>query len=169
MVFLGLAAVKCGSPDKRTSSANDEPAFAKHPVPPAAHEPECEQCRIEDQKQAAHRDQVTLMARYLGLAGRYLDGKPTRQRCSAEDEVMGMARFEVLARAESARKRGTIVVTLPCPELARAEYAKLYHYDPGDTERDGLGHAPVLRPGVRYRLTLVRDSDPPTLVAVDPR
>jgi len=47
-------------------------------------------------------------------------------------------------------------VDLPCPELSRPQYAKLYQYDADDSERDGLGHAPVLRRGELYRLTFVR-------------
>ena len=73
-------------------------------------------------------------------------------------------------------------VDLPCPELSRPQYAKMYRYDPDDTERDGLGHAPVLRRGGLYRLTFVRSAEAPsrppsrpsdgrlvlTLVAVNP-
>ena len=73
-------------------------------------------------------------------------------------------------------------VDLPCPELSRPQYARLYQYAPDDSERDGLGHAPVLRRGQLYRLTFVRSTgiamrDPShpndsllvlTLVAVNP-
>lgn len=108
-----------------------------------------------------------MTGRYLGLAGLWLDGKRTRRRCTIQDEVLGVARFTLAS--DSAWRPGSLVkADLPCPELSRLDYATLYHYDPNDTERDGLGHAPVLRPGMLCRLTFVRNTDKPTLVAVDP-
>lgn len=169
VVFLGLAVAACGPGEKTPATVSVEPAAVQRPAPATAREPECEQCRIEDRRQAAHRQQVTWTARYLRLADRRLDGRRTRQRCTMNAEVVGTARFELLGEASSPQRRAALIdLALPCPELARPDYAKLYHYDPDDSERDGLGHAPILRPGVRYRLTLVRDAEPPTLVAVNP-
>jgi hypothetical protein len=125
-------------------------------------------CVLEDQRIAAHKQQVDVIARYLGLKERWLDERRTNRRCRREAEVMGVVRFALLgvnpwqdeltgppARREVAKP---MEVELPCPELSRPAYAALYHYDPDDRERDGLGHAPVLREGERYRLTFVRSA-----------
>jgi hypothetical protein len=105
-------------------------------------------------------------ARYLGLKGRWIDEQRTNRRCTREVEVMGVVRFALVGAAPwrdefTARPtRGDaemIEVDLPCPELSRPQYAKLYQYDPDDSERDGLGHAPVLRPGDLYRLTFLKN------------
>lgn len=160
-----------------------EGVSAPQPTPP-----KCLQCAIEDRRREAHKQQVEVTARYLGLEARWLDGQRTRLGCTRDREVWGVVRF-ALARQETwlawwgdRRQRGNLKLALPCPELSRPAYAELYRYDPDDTERDGLGHAPVLRPGKVYRLKLVADpdglSDDPiqtrggervmTLVAADP-
>ena len=88
---------------------------------------------------------------------------------------MGVVRFALIGHnpwrgqisGQSGRSDSVAMVeaNLPCPELSRLQYAKLCHYDPDDSERDGLGHAPVLRPGQRYRLTFVRTAD---VVSLEP-
>jgi hypothetical protein len=97
--------------------------------------------------------------------------------------VVAVARFEIVGENPWPDRQSRIEALVPCPELSRPDYAKLYHYDPDDRERDSLGHAPVLRPGERYRLTFVRGAmaspNAPVarkqrgfsrvLVAVDPR
>jgi hypothetical protein len=131
-------------------------------------------------------------ARYLGLEERWSGAHRTNLGCTRERDVVGVVRFALMGdnpwRGEFApppTRRAPVKVLemdLPCPELSRPQYAKLYRYDPNDSERDGLGHAPVLRRGELYRLTLVKDahlamtepSHPhgdgpmPTLVAVNP-
>ena len=146
----------------------------------------------EDLRLAAHKAQVVVSARYLGLKGRWLDEQRTNRRCTRDAEVLGVVRFALVgenpwcdefttlpARRNPAK---AIEVDLPCPELSRPQYAKMYQYDSDDSERDGLGHAPVLRRGQLYRLTFVRSTamakrDPShpkngrvelTLVAVNP-
>jgi hypothetical protein len=180
------------SPVKENAAAPPPPVLAKSDL---RHEamPPCVQCAIEDLREAAHRDQVEVTARYLGLKGRWLDGQRTHRTCTREEEVTGVVRFSLLTDSPwrdelppSPAKRNLateIEVDLPCPELSRPAYAKLYRYDPDDSQRDGLGHAAVLRRGEVYQLTFVRDprtamrepSHPsgsrlvPTLVAVNPR
>jgi hypothetical protein len=198
MVLLSIAGVLAcwdGSVAKRSvedaeAAARIAPASAGPPR--AERKPECVQCALEDRRQAAHRDQIVVVARFLGIQARWLDGLRTRQRCTRDDEVIGVARFELvednpwratLSATVTDRKPSKLLnANLPCPELSRPQYAELYRYDPDDLERDGLGHAPILRPGARYRLTFVRDlhiamrepSHPasqqasPTLVAVNP-
>jgi len=124
---------------------------------------------MEDMRLAAHKDQIVVSARYLGLKERWIDEQRTNRRCTRDAEVMGVLRFALVganpwrveftappSRREVAKM---IEVDLPCPELSRPQYAKLYQYDPEDGERDGLGHAPVLRRGELYRLTFVRGTD----------
>ena len=147
---------------------------------------------MEDMRQRAHKDQVGVTARYLGLKERWLDEHRTNRRCTRDAEVMGVVRFALLGEnpwrdefsAPPTRRdlAKMMEVDLPCPELSRPQYARLYQYDPDDSERDGLGHAPVLRRGQLYRLTFVRSTgiamrDPShpndsllvlTLVAVNP-
>ena len=135
----------------------------------AAAKPECVACAMEDMRLAAHKDQVVVSARYLGLKERWIDERCTNRRCTRDAEVMGVVRFAVVgenpwrgefAAPPSRRDLAKMMeVDLPCPELSRLQYAKLYQYDPDDSERDGLGHAPVLRPGELYRLTFVRSTD----------
>jgi hypothetical protein len=99
-------------------------------------------------RQKLHDDQVVVKARYLGLQGRWLDGGLTNRRCDRDDEITGVVRF-ALAGENPWRASGladTIEAELPCPELSRPDYAKLYRYSPDDRQRDRLGHAPVLRP-----------------------
>ena len=127
---------------------------------------ECMACVMEDQHDKAHKDQIAVSARYLGIKERWLDGHRTNRRCTKDYDVIGVVRFVLLgddpwrdqvpppAGKDSAR---TIEVDLPCPELSRPAYARLDHYDPDDTQRDGLGHAPILRRGHVYRLTIVRN------------
>jgi hypothetical protein len=159
---------------------------------PARPKPECLECALEDSRRAAHKDQVVVSARYLGLKERWYDEHRTNRRCSRERDVMGVVRFALIGQnpwlgefsAPPTRRdlAKMMEVNLPCPELSRPQYAKMYHYDPDDTERDGLGHAPVLRRGELYRLTFVRNVEDPnrppnrpnegrlvlTLVAVNP-
>jgi hypothetical protein len=147
---------------------------------------------MEDLRLAAHKDQVVVSARYLGLKERWIDEQRTNRRCTRDGEVMGVVRFALAGEnpwrdnftSRSARRDAANVmeVDLPCPELSRPQYAMLYQYDPEDSERDGLGHAPVLRRGQLYRLTFVRSTGIPmrdpshpndgrlvlTLVAVNP-
>lgn len=173
------------------TGAQSPPSSRPVPVAPAA-KPECVACVMEDMRQAAHKNQVVVRARYLGLKERWLDGHRTNRRCTRDTEVMGVVRFALVGdnpwQAEFAapptRRDVTkmMEVDLPCPELSRPQYAKLYQYNPDDSERDGLGHAPVLRRGQWYRLTFVRSTDIAmgdpshpndsslvlTLVAVDP-
>jgi len=140
---------------------------------------------MEDARETAHKDQVTVTARFVRITERWLDGKRTSRRCTIADEVTSVARFALSADHPWPDERlpDVVEVDLPCPELSRPAYAQLYHYDPDDTQRDGLGRAPVLRAGKLYRLTMVRDlraplREPnhptktdlvPTLVAVNPR
>ena len=107
---------------------------------------------MEDLRQAAHKDQVVVTARYLGLNKRRTGERPTNRRCTRDLDVVGVVRFALVGDVAE-----TIEADLPCPELSRPQYASLSHYDSDDTERDGLGHAPVLRQGQPYRLTLVRN------------
>ena len=147
---------------------------------------------MEDMRQRAHKDQVGVTARYLGLKERWVDEHRTNRRCTRDAEVMGVVRFALLGEnpwrdefsAPPTRRdvAKMMEVDLPCPELSRPQYARLYQYNPDDSERDGLGHAPVLRRGQLYRLTFVRSTgiamgDPShpndsllvlTLVAVNP-
>ena len=137
---------------------------------------------MEDLRLAAHMDQVEVSARYLGLKERWLDEQRTNRRCTRDGEVMGVVRFALVGENPWRAEAKMMEVDLPCPELSRPQYAKLYQYDPDDSERDGLGHAPGLRVGELYRLTFVRSTgiamrDPShpndsqlvlTLVAVNP-
>jgi hypothetical protein len=135
----------------------------------AAAKPECAACAMEDIRFAAHKDQVVVSARYLGLKERWIDEHRTNRRCTRDAEVMGVVRFALVGEnpwrdeftAPPSRRdvAKMMEVDLPCPELSRPQYAKLYQYDPDDSERDGLGHAPVLRRGELYRLTFVRGAD----------
>jgi hypothetical protein len=119
---------------------------------------------LEDARLAAHQEQVVVNARYLGLKQAWLDGRRTKQVCTRSQEVMGVVRFALtgpnpwLQQLPSPGKEPIAEVDLPCPELSRPAYAKLYHYDPDDTLRDGLGRGPVLRRGRDYRLTFVKDA-----------
>jgi len=158
------AVVAGGEACARTSADSSQPV----PVAAAA-KPECAACAMEDKRLAAHKDQVVVSARYLGLKERWIDEQRTNRRCARDVEVMGVVRFAIVGenpwRGEftsppSRRDLAKMMeVDLPCPELSRLQYAKLYQYDPDDRERDGLGHAPVLRPGELYRLTFVRSTD----------
>jgi len=154
----------------RGSAAAQTPAAPSRMAPPApAPKPECAACAMEDLRLAAHKDQVVVSARYLGLMGRWIDEQRTNQRCTRDAEVMGVVRFALVGEnpwrdeftpPPSRRDLAKMLeVDLPCPELSRPQYAKLYQYDPDDSERDGLGHAPILRRGELYRLTFVRSSD----------
>lgn len=137
-------------------------AAPRAPQPPTQ---ECLQCAIEDRRREAHKQQVEVTARYLGLETRWLDGQRTKLGCTRDREVLGVVRFALvghetwLAWWGDRRQRGNLKLALPCPELSRPAYAELYRYDPDDTERDGLGHAPVLQRGKVYRLKLVADPD----------
>ena len=123
---------------------------------------------MEDLRLAAHKDQVGVSARYLGLKERWLDEQRTNRRCTRDAEVVGVVRFALLGDnlwrdefSTSPTRRDLakmMEVDLPCPELSRPQYARLYQYNPDDSERDGLGHAPVLRRGQLYRLTFVRST-----------
>jgi predicted MPP superfamily phosphohydrolase len=159
------------------------------PVRPHA---ECLQCEIEDRRRQAHKEQLDVTARYLGLKERWFDEKPTKLPCTRDREVWGVVRFALngeppwqrqgLALRSYNEPANRLEVALPCPELSRPAYAKLYQYDPDDRERNGLGHAPVLQRGKNYRLTFVANpegfADDPihpekarlerTLVAVNP-
>jgi hypothetical protein len=197
-LFAGCLLAGCHGRSDNTHPASDgaqaaDRASASHGrvhAEPVAHE--CLACVMEDRRQRAHEDQVVVVARYLGLTERRLDGHRTRRRCTRSDDVMGVVRFALIGAepwrdelsTSTARKHTAALVEtlLPCPELSRTDYARLNHYDPDDTRRDGLGHAPILRPGRSYLLTFVRhpmlyeDSarmagrpGAPTLVAVNPR
>lgn len=126
---------------------------------------ECAQCAIEDRRREAHEDQVEVTARYLGLEARWLDGRRTQLRCTRDREVWGVLRFRFEGQGRwrawwgGPRQQENMALALPCPELSRSDYAKLYRYDPDDRQRDGLGHAPILQRGKVYRLTLVGDPD----------
>lgn len=135
---------------------------------------ECLQCAIEDRRSEAHKQQVDVLARYLGLKERWLDEERTRLSCTRDREVWGVVRFAPVGEspwqawaALHSHKEPTnpMEVALPCPELSRPAYAKLYRYDPDDRERDGLGRAPVLQRGKKYRLTFVAN---PEGLAPDP-
>jgi hypothetical protein len=166
-------------PAAKASAAIDSAASV--PLAPAP-KPVCSACALEDQRLAAHKDQVVASGRYLGLKERWLDEQRTSRRCTRDAEVMGVVRFALVgenpwrddspARPTRGDEAQIVEVNLPCPELSRPQYAKLYQYDPDDSERDGLGHAPVLRQRELFRLTLVRGLGPgqrmPTLVAVNP-
>ncbi len=200
MVLAGiLGGVACPRGKVARVPATRQTAVAPTSSPPthpasttSKPKPECLQCAIEDLRQAAHKDQVVVTARYLGLEERWSDEHRTNLRCTRDRDVVGVVRFALIganpwrdefaappAHEELAR---IIEADLPCPELSRPQYAKLYRYSPDDRERDGLGHAPVLRRGQLYRLTFVRspgiavqDSHSPNhgrpvpiLVAVDP-
>jgi hypothetical protein len=122
---------------------------------------------MEDLRLAGHKEQVVVSARYLGLKERWLDGQRTKRPCSRDAEIMGVVRFALVGEnpwsddftAPPTRRdlAEMMEVDLPCPELSRPQYATLYQYDPDDSERDGLGHAPMLRRGQLYRLTFVRN------------
>lgn len=155
------------------SSTSQVPVASVHPGPVAAvAKPECAACAMEDLRLAAHKEQVVVSARYLGLKERWVDEQRTNRRCTRDSEVMGVVRFALVGdnpwrdeftapptRRDVARM---MEVDLPCPELSRPQYAKLYRYNPDDSERDGLGHALVLRRGEQYRLTFVRSAGVPT-------
>jgi hypothetical protein len=183
IVSLGLLAACANHGGARSADASSLPSDGGGAaIPAAGRKPECLQCVLEDLREAAHKDQVVVPARYLGLAGRWLEGRRTRQRCTRDEEVMGTARFALLGEHTHGARPEIVAANLPCPELSRPAYAHLYRYDPDDTQRDGLGHAPVLRRGSVYRLTFVRatpvataEPGPPTdhppaltLVAVNP-
>ena len=183
-------AAKASAP---SGAAGAEAPASSRPAPAAlAPKPECAACATEDMRLAAHKDQVAVTARYLGLKERWYDEQRTNRRCTRDGEVMGVVRFalvgenpwrdEFSARPTRRDLAKMMEVDLPCPELSRPQYAKLYQYHPDDSERDGLGHASVLRRGQLYRLTFVRstgiamrDASHPndsrlvlTLVAVNP-
>ena len=167
VVCLGAVPTCNGSPRGNPPSAITAQAPISPPAPPIAPratEHPCEQCMIEDTRLAAHQEQVVVSARYLGLKEAWLDGKRTKQVCTRSQEVMGIVRFALtgpnpwLQPLPSSGKEPIAEVDLPCPELSRPAYAKLYHYEPDDTLRDGLGHGPILRRGRKYRLTFVRDA-----------
>ena len=150
-------------------AAGAQSPVSSRPVPAAAQaKPECEACAMEDLRLAAHKDQVGVSARYLGLKERWLDEQRTNRRCTRDAEVVGVVRFALLGDnlwrdefSTSPTRRDLakmMEVDLPCPELSRPQYARLYQYNPDDSERDGLGHAPVLRRGQLYRLTFVRST-----------
>lgn len=145
-----------------------EVAARPAPSPPAK---ECLQCAIEDRRSEAHKQQVELTARYLGLEGRWLDGEPSKLDCTRDREVWGVVRFALVGDNPwlewwgGRRHRENMALALPCPDLSRPDYGRLYRYDPDDTERDGLGHAPVLQRGKVYRLKLVAS---PEGIADDP-
>jgi hypothetical protein len=162
----GTAAKTSGSSGSATSQA---PAPPPGPAPAAsAPKAECAACVEEDLRLAAHKDQVVVSARYLGLEGRWLDGRRTNRRCTRDAEVTGVVRFALVgenpwrgqfnARPSRTELAKMMEVDLPCPELSRPQYARLYQYDPEDSQRDGLGHAPVLRRGELYRLSFVRST-----------
>ena len=172
MVLAGIAGgVACREgATARTSVASEAAATQALAAPsgPGPTKPECIQCAIEDSRQVAHKDQVVVTARYLGLKERRTErGHRTSGRCTRDGEVMGVLRFALIGEnpwldpllAPPTRRDPPkiIEVSLPCPELSRPQYAEMYRYDPDDTERDGLGHAPVLRRGELYRLTFVRN------------
>jgi len=183
----GTTSVANGTVATQTQAAPSRPAPGK-----SLPKPECFACAMEDLRQAAHKDQVVVTARYLGLKARWSGERRTTHRCTRDLDVVGVVRFALIGKnpwyPELSRsgKRGDLVdlieAELPCPELSRPQYANLSHYDPDDTERDGLGHAPVLRQGQVYRLTfakstggVIKDTLPPrnkelvlTLVAVNP-
>jgi len=173
-----IACVACDARPAAKASASSGSAVSQARAAPSPRAPaeaprkaECAACELEDQRLAAHREQVVVSARYLGLDQRWqrsIDGQRTKRRCTRDEEVMGVARFDLVGenpwrnefaapptRKELARM---MEVDLPCPELSRPQYAKLYQYDPDDSQRDGLGHAPVLRRGQLYRLTFVRST-----------
>ena len=176
VMFLAgiVGGVGCqAGPAAKASVANgaetpQSPAPPPRPASPApAPKPECAACAMEDLRLAAHKDQVVVSARYLGIRERWIDEQRTNRRCTRDAEVMGVVRFalvgenpwrdEFTAPPSQRELAKTMEVDLPCPELSRPQYAKLCQYDPDDSERDGLGHAPVLRPGDLYRLTFVKN------------
>jgi hypothetical protein len=182
-VLVAALLIGCAKTPSRSQPSPAASLPSSQPVAPDARKPECLQCVIEDMRQATHRDQLTVTGQFEGYSGRWLQSRRTRTRCTLEEEVVGIARFALRGeKAWPSQEPVSIEVELPCPELSRSDYAKLYHYRPDDSERDGLGHAPMLRPGQRYRLTFVRNTqmpmkDPsrlpngrvlPTLVAVNP-
>jgi hypothetical protein len=190
IVSLGLLGACAKGGGARPADALVRGDVGRAALPDSQREPECLQCVLEDLREAAHKDQVVVTARYLGLAATWLDGRRTRQRCTPDQEVMGSARFALLGEhpwrgrppPPHGQRAEIMAADLPCPELSRPAYAHLYRYDPDDTRRDGLGHAPVLRRGSVYQLTFVRaapavaaapgpSTDPApalTLVAVNP-
>jgi len=143
------------------AGAPKEPSRSAGGSPPK--KAECLQCEIEDRRMQAHKDQVVVTARYLGLNGRWYDEQRTNLRCTREREVWGVLRFRMTRDNPPLEWSGspmrTLELDLPCPELSRRDYAKLYQYDPDDTQRDGLGHAPILQQGKMYRLTVVSNPD----------
>jgi hypothetical protein len=171
LVVAGIAAGSAcdGKSGAKAWSTGDSGGPSTATSPPAApRKPECMACVLEDMRLAAHKQQVVVTARYLGVKERWLDEHRTTRRCTRQAEVMGVVRFALIGESPWRDDLGQppsrtdlaniMALDLPCPELSRPEYAQLYRYDPDDTERDGLGHAPVLRPGNRYRLTLVRQA-----------
>jgi hypothetical protein len=182
-VLSAVLLVACAKRSSPSQAGAVAASAAAQPAPPDVRKPECLQCILEDMRQATHRDQLTVTGQFTGVAGRWLDGHRTRKRCTLDEEVVGIARFALNGeKAWPSQAPVSLETELPCPELSRPDYAKLYHYRPDDSERDGLGHAPMLRPGHRYRLTFLRNTsmpmkDPsrlldgrvlPTLVAVNP-
>ena len=178
MILVGfVGAVACRGGEAPRSEGARTLADSSRPIPTAAAiTPECAACAMEDLRLAAHKDQVVVRARYLGLKERWVDGQRTHQSCTRDAEVMGVVRFALVGEnpwrdeftAPPTRRdlAAMMEVDLPCPELSRPRYAKLYQYDPEDCERDGLGHAPVLRRGQLYRLTFVRSTG---IAMKDPR
>jgi hypothetical protein len=177
MVLAGTASgVACQEGTAAKASLASREAGTRTPLSPsrpaalaAAAKPECEACAMEDVRLKAHKDQVVVSARYLGLKDRWLDEHRSNRRCTRSAEVMGVVRFALVGEnpwreefTASLTRRDVaqmITVDLPCPELSRPQYAKMYQYDPDDGERDGLGHAPVLQRGRLYRLTFVKSTD----------
>jgi hypothetical protein len=175
MALAGIAGgVSCHDGTAAKASAPSGAAAAQastssRPVPAAPQaKPVCRECAMEDMRQRAHKDQVVVTARYLGLKERWVDEHRTNRRCTRDAEVMGVVRFALLGEnpwrdefsAPPTRRdlAKMMEVGLPCPELSRPQYARLYQYNPDDSERDGLGHAPALRRGQLYRLTFVRST-----------
>jgi hypothetical protein len=53
---------------------------------------------MEDLRQAAHKDQVVVTARYLGLNERRSGERPTNRRCTRDLDVVGVVRFAPVLR-----------------------------------------------------------------------
>jgi hypothetical protein len=118
------------------------------------------------------RHQKVTKARFLGVSDlQDARGRHTKELCRPDLEVAGTARFALVGEnpwpdsGASREALSNMRMTLPCPELSRAAYKKMFNIDydyPASSDSlgdppssNGLGTAPVLRRGHIYQLRVV--------------
>jgi hypothetical protein len=134
----------------------------------------CCVCAMHDAAVRERRHQKVIKARFLGVSDlQDASGRHTKERCRPDLEVAGTARFALVGEnpwpdsGASREALSNMRMLLPCPELSRAAYKKMFNIDydyddPASSDSlgdppssNGLGTAPVLRRGHIYQLRVV--------------